>query len=86
MTRIEVDIINPKADRLLRDMADMDLIAIRDISSEADTKPTKKPKAKSLATDKPNQAFLDYLLSWPVMTNQEFNDIKEKQKHFNKWK
>ena len=30
--------------------------------------------------------FLEYLLSWPEMTDEEFRGIKEKRKHLNKWK
>jgi hypothetical protein len=84
MTRKEVGIINPKANRLLEDLADMDLITIKDIPDVAISKPLKNGKGKSAT--KPNQDFLDYLLSGPVMTDEEFNDIKEKRKHFNKWK
>ena len=30
--------------------------------------------------------FQKYLLSWPEMSDEEFNYIKEKRNHFNKWK
>ena len=30
--------------------------------------------------------FQKYLLSWPDMTDEEFNYIKEKRNHFNEWK
>ena len=30
--------------------------------------------------------FQKYLLSWPEMTDEEFNLIKEKRNHFNEWK
>ena len=84
MTKVEVDIINPKADRLLRDLADMDLISIRDISTRPVSKSYKKPKAKSGA--KADAGFLKYLSSWPIMTHKEMSGIEEKRKHLNKWK
>jgi hypothetical protein len=31
---MQIDILNPKATRLLKDLADMDLIAIRDIADD----------------------------------------------------
>jgi hypothetical protein len=84
MTKVEVDIINPKADRLLRDLADMNLISIRDISVKPVSKPSKKAKGKALV--KVNAGFLKYLSSWPVMTDKEAKEIEEKRKHLNKWK
>lgn len=33
-----------------------------------------------------NKEFLEYLLSWPVMSDEEYNYIKEKRKHLNKWR
>ena len=34
MVTYQVDILNPKADRLLKDLADMELIAIKETSSD----------------------------------------------------
>ncbi len=84
MTKVEVDILNPKADRLLRDLADMDLISIKDISDRPTTTPIKKAKGKS--DSKNNEGFLEYLSSWPVMSDKEMKAIEEKRKHLNKWK
>lgn len=47
MNRIEVDIINPKADKLLRDLADMDLISIRDIADDGFSKLVKKIRSRA---------------------------------------
>jgi hypothetical protein len=30
--------------------------------------------------------FQKYLLSWPIMSDEEYQYIQEKRKHFNKWK
>ena len=84
MTKIEVDIINPKADKLLRDLADMDLISIKDISARQVPKSVKSTKGKSPV--KADAVFLKYLGSWPVMTDKEMTGIEEKRKHLNKWK
>jgi len=52
MNTIRVNILNPKAARLLKDLADMDLIAIQDISENGFAKVLKKlrSKAKSAPT------------------------------------
>lgn len=52
MNTIRVDILNPKAARLLKDLADMDLIAIQDISENGFANVLKKlrSKAKSVPT------------------------------------
>lgn len=52
MNTIRVDILNPKAARLLKDLADMDLIAIQDISENGFASVLKKlrTKAKSVPT------------------------------------
>jgi hypothetical protein len=34
MNTIQIDILNPKAEKLLKDMADLNLIAIRDTSKD----------------------------------------------------
>lgn len=47
MTTIEIDIINPKADKLLRHLADMNLIAMREVSNASFSKLAKKLRAKS---------------------------------------
>lgn len=31
-------------------------------------------------------AFQKYLLSWPEMSDEEYNYVQEKRKHFNEWK
>ncbi len=35
---------------------------------------------------KQNNEFQKYLLSWPRMSDKEYNYINEKRKHFNQWK
>ena len=47
MTTIEVDIINPKADKLLRHLADMNLIAMREVSDNSFSKLAKKLRARA---------------------------------------
>jgi hypothetical protein len=52
MNTIRVDILNPKAAKLLKDLADLDLIAIQDTSKNGFTSVLKKlrSKAKSAPT------------------------------------
>ena len=52
MTTLQVDILNPKAARLLKDLADLNLIAIRDNSKSGFATVLKKlrSKAKSAPT------------------------------------
>jgi hypothetical protein len=50
MTTLRVDIINPKAAKLLKDMADMDLIAIQDTSKSGFAVVLKKLRAKAKST------------------------------------
>ena len=52
MTTMRVDILNPKAARLLKDLADMNLIAIKDTSTNGFASVLKKlrSKAKSAPT------------------------------------
>lgn len=52
MNRLQVDILNPKAAKLLRDLADLNLIAIRDTSKNGFATVLKKlrSKAKSAPT------------------------------------
>jgi hypothetical protein len=45
MTKVEVNIINPKADRLLHDLADMNLISIKDIFTKKVSKLVRKSRA-----------------------------------------
>jgi hypothetical protein len=47
MTTIEVNIINPKAGKLLKDLADMNLISIREKSENSFSKLAKKIRAKA---------------------------------------
>ena len=47
MITIEVDILNPKADKLLRDLEDMDLISIREISDNGFSKLADKLRSKA---------------------------------------
>ena len=84
MYKIEVNIINPKADRLLRDMADMNLISIKDIGVKSLSKPQKKHKGEP--TTVADKEFLNYLKSWPIMSAKELKHIEEKRKHLNEWK
>ena len=52
MTSMRVDILNPKAARLLKDLADLNLIAIKDTSKNGFASILKKlrSKAKSVPT------------------------------------
>lgn len=47
MNTIRVDILNPKAARLLKDLADMDLIAIQDIPKNGFETILKKLRSKT---------------------------------------
>jgi hypothetical protein len=49
MNTIRVDILNPKAARLLKDLADLDLIAIRDNSKNGFATMLKKLRTKAKA-------------------------------------
>ncbi|MCB9034674.1 MAG: hypothetical protein H6553_12610 [Chitinophagales bacterium] len=48
MTTIKVDILNPKAKKLLKNLEDLDLIAIRDNSESGFTKLLEKLRSKEL--------------------------------------
>jgi len=48
-------------------------------------KKLKKSKSKSKEKEKIKE-FQKFLLSWPVMTDEEYNYIQEKRKHLNEWK
>jgi len=47
MNTLRVDILNPKAAKLLKDLADMNLIAIQDISKNGFANVLKKLRAKA---------------------------------------
>jgi hypothetical protein len=47
MNSFQVDILNPKATKLLKDLADMDLIAIRDTSKSGFATVLKKLRSKA---------------------------------------
>lgn len=47
MNTIQVDILNPKAGKLLKDLADMKLISIRDTSNDGFLKLLKKLRTKA---------------------------------------
>ena len=47
MTTIQVDILNPKANKLLKNLADMNLISIRDSSNDGFLKLLKKLRTKA---------------------------------------
>jgi hypothetical protein len=47
MNTLRVDILNPKAAKLLKDLADMDLIAIQDISKNGFSSVLRKLRAKA---------------------------------------
>jgi hypothetical protein len=47
MNTIQIDILNPKAKKLLKDLADMNLISIRDSSNDGFLKTLKKIRAKA---------------------------------------
>ena len=47
MVSYQVDILNPKADRLLKDLADLNLISIRQTASDGFTEMVKRLRAKA---------------------------------------
>ena len=47
MSTLQIDILNPKAEKLLRDLADKKLISIRDISNDGFLKIIKKLRKKA---------------------------------------
>ena len=47
MNTMQIDILNPKAAKLLKDLADMDLIAIRDTSKNGFATVLKKLRSKN---------------------------------------
>lgn len=47
MTTMQIDILNPKAAKLLKDLADMNLIAIRDNSTSGFANVLKKLRSKN---------------------------------------
>ena len=47
MDTLQIDILNPKAIQLLKDLADMDLISIRDSSDDGFLKLVNKIRAKA---------------------------------------
>ncbi len=49
MNTIQFDILNPKASKLLKDLADMNLILIRDASNDGFLKLLKKLRSKAKA-------------------------------------
>ena len=53
-------------------------------------KATKKSIVKKKATTKKDKKeyteFQKYLLSWPEMTDEQYEYIQEKRRHFNEWK
>ena len=51
MNTIQVDILNPKAGKLLKDLADMNLISIRDSSNDGFLKLLKKLRTKASTTN-----------------------------------
>ena len=50
MNTMRVDILNPKAARLLKDLADMNLIAIKDTSTNGFASVLKKLRSKAKST------------------------------------
>lgn len=47
MSTLQIDILNPKAEKLLRDLADKKLISIKDISNDGFLKIIKKLRKKA---------------------------------------
>lgn len=47
MTTYQVDILNPKADRLLQDLADLNLITIKQVSSDGFIRVIERLRAKA---------------------------------------
>lgn len=47
MVTYQVDILNPKADRLLQDLADMDLIALREAKADEFAKVVERLRSKA---------------------------------------
>lgn len=50
MVTYQVDILNPKADRLLQDLADMDLIALREAKADEFAKVVERLRLKASAS------------------------------------
>jgi hypothetical protein len=46
MTTVQIDILNPKAEKLLKDLADLNLISIRDLDQNAFLKVVRKLRKK----------------------------------------
>lgn len=55
MNTIRVDILNPKAARLLKDLADLNLIAIQDNSKNGFATMLKKLRSKAKSTPSPEE-------------------------------
>ena len=49
------------------------------------TSPMKR-KVKSKKEKKELTEFQKYLLTWPEMTDEEYEYVQEKRRHFNEWK
>jgi hypothetical protein len=47
MNTVQVDIINPKAGKLLQDLADMNLISIKDTANDSFLKVVMQPRKKA---------------------------------------
>ncbi len=60
MNTVEVDILDPKAGKLLKDLADMNLIAIRDASNDGFLKLLRKLRAKGKK----------HPIAWEEITNE----------------
>jgi secreted protein with Ig-like and vWFA domain len=47
MTTVQIDILNPKAEKLLQDLADLDLISIKDLEEDNFLKIVRKLRKKA---------------------------------------
>ena len=70
MEAMTIEIVNPKAKQLIKDLADLKLINIG-LSS---------PKQQK------NKEFLEYLISSPEMSDEDYNYIEQKRKHLRTWR
>ena len=84
-TRVHNGVIElPKGTSVIQDKDVTIIITWEEKASEA--KPKKKAVTKGKSKKKELNEFQKYLLTWPEMTDEDYNYIKEKREHFNKWK
>ncbi|TAE34325.1 MAG: hypothetical protein EAZ91_00590 [Cytophagales bacterium] len=77
MTTYQVNVLNPKADKLLHDLVDLQLISIVRVPSNKSVKKSSLPKNKRLT---------QLLISGPELTDEQLNTIQETRKAINQWR